>query len=92
MMVRIATRPDPRVDLGQFTFPEATDLMSGQAFVLNPAVDRVLGDPEVFGDLADGDPGFSHQSFLPVMSYRPPSGDNAFYGRNNSTHRRYGRQ
>lgn len=66
MMVRIVTRPDPRVDLGQFTFPEATDLMSGQAFVLNPAVDRVLGDPEVFGHLVHRDPGFGHQAFLPL--------------------------
>ena len=92
MVVRVATRTNPRVDLGQLTFPETTELMGGQVFVLNPAVDRVLGDTEVFGDLVDGDPGFSHPSFLPVTEYRPPSGDHEFCGKKNSNHDRCGRQ
>jgi hypothetical protein len=39
--------------------------MGGQIFVLDPTVDRVLGDPEVFGHLVHRDPGFGHQAFLP---------------------------
>src|ERR1051325_8699571 len=92
MLARSTTGTNPCINLGQLTLPETTNLMGGQVLVLDPTVDRVLSDPEVFGDLVDGDPGFSHQSFLPVMSYWPPSGDNAFYSRNNSNHRRYGRQ
>jgi hypothetical protein len=61
-----ATCPDPRVDLRQLTLPETTKLMGGQIFVLDPTVDRVLGNPEVFGHLVDRDPGFGHQVFLPI--------------------------
>jgi hypothetical protein len=77
-MVRGTTCTDPRVDLGQLTLPETANLMGGQILVLDPAVDRVLGDPEVFGDFVDGDPGFGHQSFLPITQYWPPSGNNRY--------------
>src|SRR5216683_6563662 len=78
IMVRGTTCTDPRVDLGQLTLPETANLMGGQALVLDPAVDRVLSDPEVFGDIVDGDPGFGHQSFLPITLYWPPSGNNRY--------------
>jgi hypothetical protein len=49
--------------------------MGGQIFVLDPAVDRLLDDPEVFRDLVDRDPGFGHQAFLPSKRERQVFGD-----------------
>src|SRR2546427_12490105 len=72
MLARGATRANPRVDLGQLTLPETTDLMGGQVFMLDPTIDRVLSDSEVFGNLVDGDPGFSHQSFFQSRSIGLP--------------------
>jgi hypothetical protein len=66
VIVRGATCPNPHVNLRQLTLPETTKLMGGQSFVLDPTVDRVLGNPEVFGHLVDRDPGFGHQAFLPI--------------------------
>ena len=53
MLVRGATRSDPRVDLGQLTLPETPDLMGRQTLVINPTIDRLFGDPEVCRHLVD---------------------------------------
>ena len=47
------TRPDPRINFGQLTLPEATDLVGRQALALDPSVDRLFGDPEVCSHLVD---------------------------------------
>ena len=47
------TRPDPRVDFGQLTLPETTNLMGRQPLVLDPTIDRLFGDPEVCRHLLD---------------------------------------
>ena len=81
-MVCGTTCTDPRVDLGQLTLPETANLMGGQALVLDPAVDRVLRDPEVFGDFVDGDPGFGHEGSLFRTSEAFPSSANRYgFGR-----------
>ena len=73
IIVRATPCPDPRVDLGQLTLPETTNLTGGQVFVLDPAIDRVLGNAEMFGHLVDRDPGFGHQAFLPSKEERHAS-------------------
>jgi hypothetical protein len=65
IIVHSTTCSDPHVDLRQLTLPETTKLMGGQIFVLDPTVDRLLGNAEVFSYLVDRDPGFGHQAFLP---------------------------
>lgn len=58
--------------------------MGGQVSVLDPAIDRVFGNPEVFGHLVDRDPGFGYQAFLPRKPEQRSSNNNGF-----SCHRRY---
>src|ERR1700674_2763546 len=92
MMVRGATGAHPRIDFGQFTLPEPTDLMGRQPLMLDPTIDRVFGNPEVRRNLVDGDPRFGHQCSLPVTQYRSLSSDNGYVGKRNShDYSNYGR-
>src|SRR5699024_10175620 len=44
---------DPGVDLGELELPEATDLVGGHTLRLDPPIDRVLHDPQVFRYVVD---------------------------------------
>jgi len=69
----------PVIDFGELELPEATDLVRGQPFVVDPAIDRVLRDTEVVRNGFNGDPGFGRHQILvsfstQVTSRRGPSG------------------
>ena len=46
-----AARAHPLVHLGQLKLPQPPNAMRGQPFTLSPAVNGVLGDTQVLGDV-----------------------------------------
>jgi hypothetical protein len=65
------TSSDPIIYLGELELPQAADFVGGQPLMLDPPVDRILGDPKVFRNIFDGNPGFDgHQPFLGSVPQR----------------------
>ena len=46
----------PFIHLGQLEFPKSSYTVRRQAFTLPPAINGVLGDAQVLGDLTNGYP------------------------------------
>jgi hypothetical protein len=57
-----ATRAHPFIDLGGLELPQPPDAMRGQALAVDPAVDGIARDAQVFGDLLDGYPRLGHDA------------------------------
>jgi hypothetical protein len=57
-VVSCSAGADPLIDLGELELPQAADPVSRQPLVLDPTVDRVLGDAQMLGYSGDGDPCF----------------------------------
>jgi hypothetical protein len=53
-----STCTHPFIDLGQLKFPKPPDLVRGQSFAFAPAVNGVLHDAQMSGDIDCGNPRF----------------------------------